>query len=80
MSEKEEQIIIEFLDENRNILKEVVSNKKVENPYDFSFDNFLPNTEALTLDSFFKITQKLIEESQKKANIKTNSESSGKLF
>ncbi len=73
MSEKQEQIIIEFLDENRNILKEVVSTKKVVNPYDFSLEHFLPNTEALTLESFFKITQKLIEDSQKKANIRSDS-------
>ena len=62
----EEAIIINVVDTNGEILNNLVLNDFViDNPYNVNLSRtFLPNNEPMTLDLFFSITQKLVEDAQ----------------
>lgn len=68
-----QQTIVEFIDENQSVAHEVVTSIKIEDPFSFNLDDFLPNETPLSLDRFFNLAADLIKSSQSKAGIKEES-------
>lgn len=62
----QETVIINVVDSNGDILNNLILNEfTINNPYNVNIGStFLPNTEPMTLDLFFSITQKLVEDAQ----------------
>jgi hypothetical protein len=70
-----DQILIHVVDGVGNISSEVLAPEDfiLRNPYNINLDRvFMVNTEPLTLDGFFDIAQKLIEDSQSRDGIDEN--------
>ncbi len=67
-SKNEGPIIINVVDSDGKITNSInVDDFSIGNPYNINIDSvFLPNTEPLTLDSFFNIAQKLILDAQER--------------
>lgn len=67
----EEAVIINVVDTNGEILNNLVLNEfTINNPYNVNLDRtFLPNNEPMSLDLFFSISQKLIEDAQRREGI-----------
>lgn len=68
MARNNSQIIINVVDGNGEVLNEITSDDIIiRNPYNVNIDRmFMPNTEPLTLDGFFKIAKLLIKDSQER--------------
>jgi hypothetical protein len=76
MSEKElDQIIIKVIDNEGHVANEIATeNINIKNPYNINIDSvFLPNTEPLSLSSFFKISNDLINSAQELEEINEES-------
>lgn len=65
-----EEIIIEFIDNDNNIIQEISSNVSNINPFNFNLNDFLPNEKPLTLDIFFGLVASVIKTAQTDKNIK----------
>ena len=76
MSEKElDQIIIKVIDNEGYVADEIATeNFSIKNPYKININSvFLPNTEPLSLSSFFKISKDLINSAQESEEINEES-------
>jgi len=71
----EETILITVLDNDGNVASELnVKDFLIKNPYNINIDSvFLPNTEPLSLESFFETAQKLINSAQESEAINQES-------
>lgn len=67
----DQEIIIQFLDENNEVKREIIRPEVVANPYEFNTEAFMPNEIPLTLERFFELVGKLIKDAQEKDG-KTN--------
>lgn len=70
-----DQILIHVVDGVGNISSEVLAPEDfiLRNPYNINLDRvFMVNTEPLTLDRFFDIAQKLVEDSQSRDGVDEN--------
>ena len=68
MARNDSQIIINVLDASGEILNEITTEDIIiRNPYNVNIDRiFMPNTEPLTLEGFFKIAKLLIQDAQER--------------
>lgn len=76
MSKKEsDEIIIKVIDNEGYVANEIATESfSIKNPYNINIDSvFLPNTEPLTLTSFFKISNDLINSAQTSEEINEDS-------
>lgn len=65
-------ITLNVIDANGNEIKALETKVKINNPYFFKFEDFLPNTKPLTLNEFFSTAANLIEDAQKRSGILEN--------
>ena len=65
-----EEIIIEFIDNDKNVAHEISTKISDLNPFKFNLNDFLPNEKPLTLDRFFTLCSQVIENAQKDKSIK----------
>ena len=75
MKESSSAVTVRVMDNEGNLTNVVnLENFKINNPYNVNIDSiFLPNTEPLTLDMFFKIGKKLILNAQEVEGINEDS-------
>ncbi len=76
MQRNNDQILINVVDGAGQISSEIVApqNFIINNPYNINLDRvFLKNAEPLTLDIFFNIAQKLIEDAQEREGVNKES-------
>jgi len=69
---KEQDVILQILDQDDNIMNQLESKIKIENPYQINLNDFLPNTNPLTLEEFFSTASNLIADAQKRSGILEN--------
>lgn len=67
---KAQEVIIEFIDNDRNIAHSVTTNLSQIDPFQFDLNAFLPNEKPLTLNRFFELVAQVIESAQVNAGIK----------
>lgn len=65
-------ITVNVIDNNGSEIKALETKIKLDNPYFFKFEDFLPNTKPLTLNEFFSTASNLIEDAQKRSGILEN--------
>jgi hypothetical protein len=64
------EVIIEFLDNNDEVVDERVVHIENLDPFRFDLSCFLPNEKPLDLETFFNLANKVIESAQKDKGIK----------
>lgn len=65
--EKSDYTIV-VMNEDQVSYKEEIS-VKIDNPYEFDVSSFLPNTEVMSLDRFYRLAAELIDHAQEKSGI-----------
>ena len=65
-----QEVIVEFIDENKSVAHEMISAITFTNPFKFNLSDFLPNETPLTLNKFFELASNVIEEAQTDLSIK----------
>ena len=67
---KAEEIIVEFIDNDKNIAHSTTTSIESVDPFKFDLEDFLPNEKPLTLNRFFSLVANVIKASQINAGIK----------
>ena len=67
-----QEFILNIIDQDGNLVNKVSTYASIENPFDLKINEFLPNTNPLTLNEFFSTVSNLINSSQLKNGIIEN--------
>lgn len=67
-----QEFILNIIDQDGNLVNKVSTYASIENPFDLKINEFLPNTNPLTLNEFFSTVSNLINNSQLKSGIIEN--------